>query len=68
LLAGKEATCYPGYEQHLIGARLSKKAVVQDGAILTGNGPGAAARFALQIVKHFRSEELAEELAKGMKL
>ena len=68
LLAGKEATCYPGYEQHLIGARLSKKAVVQDGAFLTGNGPGAAARFALQIVKHFRSEELAEELAKGMKL
>lgn len=68
LLAGKEATCYPGYEQHLVGARLSKKAVVQDGLFLTGNGPGAAARFALQIVNNFRSEELAEELAKGMKL
>ena len=68
LLNGKEATCYPGYEQQLTGARLSKKPVVQDGDVLTGNGPGAAIRFALTIVQQFRGEERAEELAKQLKM
>lgn len=68
LLEGREATCYPGFEEHLKGARLSKQAVVKDGPFLTANGPGAAARFALQIVKDFKGEEVAEALAKGMKL
>lgn len=68
LLKNKEATCYPGYESQLTGARLIKKAVVRDGTFITGNGPGAAMRFALQIVQLFGDEQLAEELAKGLKI
>lgn len=68
LLNGKEATCYPGYEQLLTGAKISKKPLVQDGLLLTGNGPGVAIRFALNIVQLLQGEGLAEELAKKMKL
>jgi len=68
LLEGKEATCYPGYEKLLTGARLSRKPVVKDGVFITGNGPGAAARFALQIVQYFIDSTLAEQLAKDMML
>lgn len=68
LLKGKEATCYPGYEQHLAGAKLSKKSLVKDGLVLTGNGPAVAIRFALNIVQQLRGEELAEELANQLKM
>ncbi len=68
LLHGKQATCFPGYEQHLTGALLSKKAVVQDGTLLTANGPGAAIRFALSIVQQFRGEATAEELSRQLKI
>lgn len=68
ILQGKEATCYPGYENNLIGARLSKKQVVQSGNIITANGPGAAAKFALQIVTLFSGEAVSSEVGKGMML
>ncbi|MDP4276442.1 MAG: DJ-1/PfpI family protein [Bacteroidota bacterium] len=68
LLEGKEATCYPGYESHLHGAILSKKPVVQDGVIITANGPGAAFKFSLQIVQYFSDSILASELSKNMML
>jgi 4-methyl-5(b-hydroxyethyl)-thiazole monophosphate biosynthesis len=68
LLHGKEATCFPGYEKQLIGAHLSKKSVVQDGVIITANGPGAAARFALQIVQYFTEQALAEQISKDLML
>jgi len=68
LLMKKEATCYPGYEQQLVGAKLSKKSLVQDGLLLTGNGPGVAIRFALNIVQQFRGEKMAEELASQLRL
>lgn len=52
LLAGKKATCYPGFEQYLQDAQLqSGAAVVVDGNIITGRGPGLAIDFALQIVE-----------------
>jgi 4-methyl-5(b-hydroxyethyl)-thiazole monophosphate biosynthesis len=66
ILAGKEAICYPGYETHLAGARLSKHSVVQDGNIITANGPAAAIKFALQIVSFFSGNDVSGQIGKDM--
>ena len=63
LLAGKEATCYPGFESYLVGAKLSEKRVVTDGTILTAAGMGVALEFGLAIVSLLCGEDKAKELA-----
>ncbi len=62
LLEGKEATCYPGFEDRLTGATLSKHRVVIDGKILTATGMGAALDMGLEIVKIFCGEQKASSL------
>ena len=42
LLEGREATCYPGFEERLFGAKVSPKGVVTDGNITTATGMGVA--------------------------
>ena len=42
LLEGKEATCFPGFENELDGATISDKYVVTDGNIITARGMGSA--------------------------
>lgn len=51
LLEGKEATCFPGFEEELTGARISKEYVVKDGNIITAKGMGSAIEFGLQIAE-----------------
>ncbi len=51
LLQGKRASCYPGFEQLLLGAEYTAAPVEVDGNIITGKGPGAAVPFALAIVE-----------------
>lgn len=48
LLNGKEAVCYPGFEDALIGATVSEKNVVRDGNTVTAAGMGVALDFALE--------------------
>lgn len=67
LLNGKKATCYPGNESLLEGAIISTNAVVQDGNIITGNGPGAAIDFSLKIVQHILGKDTSDALAQAMK-
>ena len=62
LLEGKEAICYPGFEDRLAGARLSDQRVVRDGTILTAAGMGVALEFGLLIVETLCGKEKAEEL------
>ena len=47
-------------------AQVSDAAVVEDGPIVTGAGPGAALPFALALVARFVSAERADELRAGM--
>ena len=50
-LDGKNAICYPGFEEHLHGATVRRDAgVVQDGNIITAAGMGVALDFALTLV------------------
>lgn len=51
VLAGKQATSYPGFLDGLPGIRLSTAAVVQDGKVLTSRGPGTAMDFALVLIE-----------------
>lgn len=67
LLNGKNATCYPGFEQYLTGANLqTDKAVVVDGNITTGRGPGLTIDFALKLVELIAGKERHDTVAAGL--
>ena len=62
LLNGKEAICYPGFEEHLTGATISDKKAVADGKYITAKGMGAAIEFGLLLVEALKGKEVAESL------
>ena len=62
LLCGKEAVCYPGFEDKLLGAKISDKRTVRDGRIFTAKGMGAALDFGLMIVEELCGKESADSL------
>lgn len=62
ILQGKQATCYPGFEDTLACARVVKESVVVDGNIITAKGLGVATEFALAIVEKLVSREKALEV------
>ena len=65
LLSDKEATCFPGYERYLYGARITGGQTATDGIYITAKGAGAAADFAFEIVKKLKDAETAQKV-KGM--
>ena len=67
VLAGKRATCYPGFEQHFPDTvQQSTDRVVIDGNIITSRGPGTALEFALALVEKLAGPQTAAALQKGM--
>lgn len=62
LLKGRNATCYPGFEEKLTGAVTSMDEVVKDGHVITSRGMGTAIPFALALTAYFLGQEKAEEL------
>lgn len=68
LLESKRATCYPGFEQELIGADVTGESVVIDGNIITGRGPGLAFDFALKLVEQIAGSATRGEVQKGLLL
>ena len=62
LLKGKEAICFPGFEEYLEGATVSDKRVVLDGKILTAAGMGVSHDFGLKMVEIFCGKEVADKL------
>lgn len=56
-LKNKTATCYPEFEDKLIGTKISTKSYVTDGNITTANGPGSATQFALELVRILKGED-----------
>lgn len=65
LLAGRAAVCFPGFESYLTGAKIEDRRVVTDGPFTTAVGMGAAAEFALALVRRLCGEETARKLAEG---
>ena len=66
LLQGKQATCYPGFEDTMLGATYTAAKVTVDGHVFTACGPGAAWELGFTFVEHFCGVEKADELRKGM--
>lgn len=67
LLKDKNATAYPGFEKYLKGATLQlDKAVVVDGNITTGRGPGLTIDFALNLVEQLAGKTKRDEVAAGL--
>lgn len=62
LLDGRTATCYPGWEDKLLGARVTLNPVETDGNIITSRGMGTAIEFALAIVAYLTNEEAADKV------
>lgn len=65
---GKEATCYPGFEDKLSKAKKAIEPVVITQNLITATGPSAAMQFALAIVSVSIDEKTAYEIAAGMLL
>lgn len=66
LLKGKVAICYPGYENKLFGAILSKDKIVKSGIIHTAQGAGVAVEFAIKLVEELRGKGVAEKIANSI--
>ena len=66
ILEDKNATCYPGFENSLIGAKVTGSNTEIAKNIITGKGAGVAIEFALKIVELLANKEIANELAKKM--
>ena len=62
LLKGKQATCYPGFEDKLLGACFTGESVAVDGNCITAWGAGAAIRFGFAIVEFLCGKQKAGEL------
>ncbi len=62
ILKGKEATIYPGMEQHLIGATCLTAEVCVDGNVVTSRAPGTAIPFALKLAELLTDAKTAEGL------
>lgn len=63
LLDGKDATCYPGFEEYLKGANHYDASVVVDGNYVTSDGMGSALDFGLQLVALLKGDAESEKLA-----
>lgn len=66
MLKGRNATCYPGYEDKLIGVRRIGKNIVTDGNITTGRGMGVALDMGLELVKLLFGREEADRIRKAI--
>lgn len=67
LLEGKKATCFPGFEQFLLGAEYTGGSVVRDGKIITAKGAGVATKFGLALVEAITNNKArANRLAQAL--
>ena len=66
LLQGKTATCYPGFEDKLLGANYVAVEAVRDGNFITASGLGAAIPFALEIITALVDAETAQHVKESI--
>ena len=68
ILQDREAVCYPSMEQGIEGVKWTSGSVAVDGNVVTGNGPAAAAPFAVALVSPSMGQDVADQVAGGMLL
>ena len=67
LLEGKTATCYPGFENDLIGATVSSEKVVVSDNIITAQGMGAAVDFSCAIIDKLLGKGIAAPIKEAIR-
>ena len=66
---GEKYTAYPGAVEEIDHpGYVSEQKVVEDGNVMTSQGPGTAVCFGLAIVKRLVGEETAQQIKEGMLL
>ena len=68
LLAGRQATCHPGFADQLIDPSRVQEPVVIDGACLTSRGAGTAVAFALALVERLFDRSTRDAVAATLAL
>lgn len=66
LLEGRRFTCYPGVADQIQGGTYVEERVVEDGNLITSQGPGTAMAFALKLVELLTDAETAKQVADAM--
>lgn len=66
ILKGRRATCFPGFENTLAGAKVTGGRVEADGTVITACAMGAAEEFALALVGAMKGESAAEEMRRAI--
>jgi 4-methyl-5(b-hydroxyethyl)-thiazole monophosphate biosynthesis len=66
LLKGRTVTCHPGVADELTDAKRLDDRVVEDGNLITSQGPGTSFAFALAIVRRLAGEAIANQVAGGL--
>ena len=61
ILQGKQATCYPGFEEYL-GESYIDGLVVESKNIITAKGPGLSSDFAFCIIEKVAGSEVADQV------
>ena len=61
ILQGKQATCYPGFEEYL-GESYIDGLVVESKNIITAKGPGLSSDFAFCIIEKLAGNEVADQV------
>lgn len=61
ILKGKQATCYPGFEQYL-GESYVGGLVVESKNIITAKGPGLSSDFAFCLIEKLANSEIADQV------
>ena len=64
LLAGKNACCYPGFEEELTGANVMFHPCEADGNIITSRGMGCAIDFSLKIIEKLKNDDTASQIGR----
>ncbi len=65
ILKGKKATCFPGFEEYLLGAELVREHTVKADNVITAIGAGGALEFGFMLLSCFDFEK-ANEVRKSM--
>lgn len=66
LIAGKDITSYPGFEDELPDCNYMEASVVKDGNIITSRGPALAGDFAIEIISYLQQDRKIKEFKKGI--
>ncbi len=67
LLKGRRATCYPGFEDELIGATEIGGKIIRDGKIITATGMGVAMEFGLELVSVLAGTDVAGKIKEAIR-